>query len=189
MKIKNYNKFINESSNIESDDLRAYSTYQLDLTNWMNVLHNNNSKEKKLFGKVDYLSDIGKYIANNDKFKNDYWLAYFLNKDKINSDRYASICITFITSTLGKDNLYKMFGDPILHNEFGEGFDENEKDPEIFGGVGDYTYASYFPTINDTKIHIGYDHRGTSVELPRNMYPEDAVKILEKLADICADVI
>jgi len=52
---------------------------------------------------------------------------------------YSSIAILFTTSILDEFSLKKMFGDPIFHNEFGEGFDgewneelEDYNEPENF---------------------------------------------------------
>lgn len=81
----------------------------------------------------------------------------------------------------------KRCGDPIYHNEFGEGFDKKKK----------YLYASYFVEIDGVWIHIGYDHRGTRIEIEytsddvydihKEIFKKDAEKcfnVLKKIIDI-----
>lgn len=72
----------------------------------------------------------------------------------------GNIAVYFLTSQLDPDSLKKMFGEPILHNEFGEGF---------YGKNGKYLkkwqYASYFVKVGNLNLHIGYDHRGTNIEV------------------------
>ena len=60
-----------------------------------------------------------------------------------------------------------MFGEPLLHDEFGEGF-EGEYDEETDErGEPDIkeSYASYFVNVGGVELHIGYDHRGTGIEI------------------------
>jgi len=75
---------------------------------------------------------------------------------RLNGKIYTRMAIYFLTSTLGPDLLKDLFGEPLLHSEFGEGFNHD-------GHQGEQ-YASYFVEILDIKTHIGYDHRGTSIE-------------------------
>lgn len=84
--------------------------------------------------------------------------------------------IEFITSTLDKKSLSIMFGNPILHNSFGEGFEKKDKIKE--------SYASYMVTINDVKLHIGYDHRGTRIECLEGIKPDVLMDSLKDLVDI-----
>ena len=63
--------------------------------------------------------------------------------------------------------LKKMFGEPILHDEFGEGFEGEYNDETDEYGEPDIkeSYASWFVTINGVDLHIGFDHRGTKIEI------------------------
>jgi len=60
-----------------------------------------------------------------------------------------------------------MFGKPLLHNEFGEGFDGVYDEETDQTGEPDIkeSYASYFVNVGGTEFHIGYDHRGTGIEI------------------------
>ena len=84
-----------------------------------------------------------------------------------------------------------MFGKPIFHDEFGEGFDgeyDEETDEELEPEIKE-SYASYFVNVDGTNFHIGYDHRGTGIEIEvpskfnydGNFSDEDAKKCFESL--------
>jgi len=75
---------------------------------------------------------------------------------RLTGDVYSRMAIMFLTNTLGPTLLEDMFGKPLLHSKFGEGFDHDRHQGE--------QYASYFVEILGIKTHIGYDHRGTSIE-------------------------
>lgn len=116
-------------------------------------------------------------------------LKYFSSDERI----YSSIAIDFLTSVLDDKALENMFGEPILHSEFGEGFDgewneelDDYDDPEI-----KEHYVSYFVNVNGTNFHIGYDHRGTSIEIEgkyKNLPSEEEAKScfesLKKIVDL-----
>jgi hypothetical protein len=70
------------------------------------------------------------------------------------------VSIYFLTSQLDPTSLRKMFGEPILHSEFGEGFYGKNGRP-----LKKWQYASYFVKIGNLNLHIGYDHRGTNIEV------------------------
>lgn len=153
--------------------LKDYTEGKIDFTPIMNIMINNHSK--------NWYVELGKYITDTldiEKISELDFLSKKLKekkkimtkiKDYFNStDRvYSSIATFFLTSTLDEISLRKMFGEPILHNEFGEGFDgewneelDDYDDPEI-----KESYASYFVNIGGTNFHIGYDHRGTGIEI------------------------
>lgn len=76
---------------------------------------------------------------------------------------------------------------PLLHNEFGEGF-EGEYDEE----TNDYgepdikeSYASYFVNVGGTDFHIGYDHRGTSIEIGKPSKFRYSGQISDSTANKC----
>lgn len=140
----------------------------------MNIMSNNRSK--------DWYAELGKYIYEKIDISKVPDLAIYLNnkpkptkniatkiKDFFSEDNrfYFSIASMFITSTLDEINLKKMFGEPILHSEFGEGFDGewNEEEDDYGEPEIKESYASYFVNVGGTEFHIGYDHRGTRVEV------------------------
>ena len=97
--------------------------------------------------------------------------------------RGSTLAIHFISDILNSDALEKIFGKPYLHNEFGEGF-YGEYDPEK-GEYGDpkikEMHASYFINIGGNNLHIGYDHRGTMIE----MEVQRGQKYSNELAESC----
>lgn len=153
------------------DKLQKYINGEIFFTPIMNIMINNRSK--------DWYAELGKYIDESiDISKVPDFAFYEKNrpkniatkiKDFLSNDNrfYFGIASMFITSTLDESALKKMFGDPVLHNEFGEGFDgewNEEEDgydePEI-----KESHASYFVNVAGQEFHIGYDHRGTRVEI------------------------
>ena len=66
-----------------------------------------------------------------------------------------SIC--YEANYLKGEALIPVFGEPLLHSKFGEGFEEDDHQG--------HQHASYFLEIYDIKIHIGYDHRGSRVDI------------------------
>jgi len=130
----------------------------------------------------DYYKKLGKYIVKIFDGKLSTELKGFENS--ISKRKYSTVAIFFLTGVLDEKILKKLFGEPILHNEFGEGFDEysdnNDND--------DISYASYFVEINGVKMHIGYDHRGTNIDTNES----DAKKLydaIKKLVDMTKEVL
>lgn len=85
----------------------------------------------------------------------------------------SGIGISYVTSYLGEGKLESLFGEPIKHNEFGEGFHEYDENDEPINSV-DEGHRSFFPIINGIKTHIGYDHRGTRIEVPKGTTTQQA---------------
>lgn len=121
-------------------------------TNLLNILMND------LKGK--WYEKIGKYLVGKfgKRLPNDYhWVK--CEKD----DDFRFVGIAFMTGSLGNlslnaETMQKLWGNPIFHDNFGEGgLEDFEEDSS--------GYASYFKTINGLNFHIGYDHRGTGVEV------------------------
>lgn len=163
----------------------------------MNIMMNNRSK--------DWYAELGKYISENlDIQKIPYlsFLAEKLKKEKSlitkikdfvspNDEIYSSIAIFFLTGALDSKALENMFGEPLLHSEFGEGFDgEYDEETDEYGEpeIKEY-YASYFVNVDGADFHIGYDHRGTGIEIQKpsklkwngNISDETAKKCFESL--------
>ena len=182
--------------------LKDYTEGKTHYTPIMNIIMNNRSR--------DWYAELGQYIIDTLDIETIPELSFFSNKlkekksiiskvkDFINSDNrtYTSIAISFLTSALNENSLEKMFGKPLLHDEFGEGFegeydDETDEfeEPEV-----KESYASYFVNVSGTNFHIGYDHRGTGIEIEvpnkfeygiiSDSYSEDCFENLEKLVNL-----
>lgn len=154
------------------DKLQKYMNGEIFFTPIMNIMINNRSK--------DWYAELGKYIDESidistvpdftfyEKHRPKKNIATKI-KDFLSDDSrfYFGIASMFLTSTLDEVALKKMFGDPILHDEFGEGFDGewNEEEDEYDEPEIKESHASYFVNVAGQELHIGYDHRGTRVEI------------------------
>ena len=158
----------------DENGLEKYINGDVLYTQNMNILMNDRTR--------NWYEDLGKYIY--DKFDGNLpgVLSFcsneikkgILNREK-NADRYRMISIFFLTSFVNFDFMLKNFGKGILHNEFGEGFDEEDNIP--------FEYISYFIEIDNVKLHIGFDHRGTSIEVEEGTEPKKLFETLKKLVD------
>ena len=153
--------------------LKDYIKGKTHYTPIMNIMMNNRSK--------DWYVELGKYITETldiEKIPELDFLADRLNKKKsvltkikdfLNEDNriYFSVASFFLTSALNKKSLENMFGKPLLHDEFGEGFegDYDEETDEYGDPEIKEDHASYFVNLDGTNLHIGYDHRGTGIEV------------------------
>lgn len=64
------------------------------------------------------------------------------------------------------------------HNLFGEGFDKDRKDGS--------TYKSYlFQISEDRFVHIGFDHRGTSLEISIDIKEQEFKELIDWIINIC----
>ena len=177
--------------------LKDYKNGKIHYTPIQNIMMNNHSK--------DWYVELGKYINETLDTDNIPKLKFFSKKLKERkglitkikdfvspeNQAYSSISINFITSVLDEKSLENMFGKPLLHDEFGEGFDgEYDEETDDYGEPEiKESYASYFVNVDGTNFHIGYDHRGTGIEieLPSkfnyvgNFSDEDAKKCFESL--------
>jgi hypothetical protein len=181
-------------------ELREYVDGKSYYTPIMNIMMNNRTK--------DWYAELGRYIdskiniAEYDDFS--YFVKHRPKKNlitkivdfrDIDNRFYFSISSTFLTSILDEQSLLKMFGKPILHDEFGEGFDGewNEENDDYDEPSIKESYASYFVNISGTDFHIGYDHRGTRVEFkleseykgnPSDDVAEELLNSLKNLFDL-----
>ena len=85
----------------------------------------------------NWYAELGKYITETLDIEKIPYLDYFVDKLKERkglitkikdfispeSRNYTSIAIHFLTGVLDEKALENMFGKPLLHDEFGEGFD------------------------------------------------------------------
>jgi uncharacterized lipoprotein YehR (DUF1307 family) len=153
--------------------LKDYSKGKTYYTPIMNIIMNNRSE--------NWYAELGKYINEKLDIEKIPTLSFLSDrlkerknlvtkiKDFISPEvrTYESISMFFLTSSLDEKALENMFGKPLLHDEFGEGFDgeyDEETDEELEPEIKE-SYASYFVNVGGTDFHIGYDHRGTGVEI------------------------
>lgn len=109
------------------------------------------------------------------------------SKSTYYTNSYTEKASMFVTSTLDENALKKMFGEPILHSEFGEGFDgeyDEETDDFLEPGIKE-SYASYFVNVGGSDFHIGYDHRGTRIEIGLSKPFSYERKPSDQLAESC----
>lgn len=168
--------------------LKDYIGGEKHYTPIMNIMMNNRSD--------NWYSELGSYIYETlDIEKIPYLVLY---TDKLKERENTSIAINFLTGVLDEKALENMFGKPIFHDEFGEGFHgeyDDETDEELEPEIKE-SYASYFVNVSGADFHIGYDHRGTSIEIEipikyqwsNKGYSDEEVKkcfgALKKLVDL-----
>lgn len=152
-----------------SKELKDYINGELKLAPITNILMNDYSK--------NWYAEIGKYFVEQygiENLKNHQFLLDKLKRSKKDKElSYQMLGIYFITSYLDEASLKEMFGNPICHSEFGEGFDRKRK----------YEFCSYIVDINKHKIHIGFDHRGTIIEVEDSLEPIVVFEIIKELVD------
>jgi hypothetical protein len=166
--------------------LKDYTGGKIHYTPIANIIMNNRSK--------NWYAELGRYITENldiETIPELSWLAPRLKekknlvtkiKDFLNDDNqlYFSVASFFLTSALSAKKtgaLKKMFGEPILHDEFGEGFEgEYDEETDEYGQPDiKESFASYFVDVEGTNFHIGYDHRGTIIEVETSEFDIDNV--------------
>ncbi len=177
--------------------LKDYTKGKNHYTPVMNIIMNNRSE--------NWYAELGKYITEELDIEKIPYLGFYADKLKERksiitkikdfispeSRTYTSVAIHFLTGVLDEKALENMFGKPLLHSEFGEGFDgEYDEETDEYGEpeIKEY-YASYFVNVGGTNFHIGYDHRGTGIEIEvpsksnydGNFSDEDAKKCFESL--------
>jgi len=184
MPIKKYINFSYEK------ELKDWTDGKVDYTNAMNILMNDRSK--------DWYSEIGKYIFSTLKDNYPTYVKHTIDYNngkggKLDDD-FRSVGIFFMTSDLGWKSGHKLWGPPLYHDEFGEGFYDDdiklmkELDSDEKSLMKISNYASYFITVNGIKMHIGYDHRGTGVEFEQGTTPQQAFDCLKEIIDDFKDL-
>ena len=169
--------------------LKDYVDGLINYTKSSNLIFNDHSKK-------DWFSEIGNYVNDNldiskikslsvlsDMIKKQTFCQKIKSKMGIGRDITTRIGIHFMTATLDDVSLKNMFGEPLLHDEFGEGFDGEYDDETDEYGEPEIkeSYASYFVTIGGVDMHIGYDHRGTEVEVLRSTTMPQLFEALKEL--------
>jgi hypothetical protein len=153
--------------------LKDYTKGKTHYTPVMNIMMNNRSE--------NWYAELGKYITEELDIEKIPYLSFLVDKLKERkglitkikdfispeSRTYSSVAINFLTGVLDENALENMFGKPIFHDEFGEGFEgEYDEETDEYGEPEiNESYASYFVNVDGTNFHIGYDHRGTSIEI------------------------
>ena len=173
--------------------LQDYTKGKTHYTPIMNIMMNNRSE--------NWYAELGKYITETLDIEKIPYLDYFVDKLKERkglitkikdfispeSRNYTSIAIHFLTGVLDEKALENMFGKPLLHDEFGEGFDgeyDEETDEQLEPEIKE-SYASYFVNVGGTEFHIGYDHRGTGIEIQKPLKFKWGGEISDKVAEKC----
>lgn len=171
--------------------LEKYVKGELDYTPILNFIH----KKPELYeilGEYAYINIFNKNLP--DKLKMfDEWInpKSLIKKVSVFSDKkraYSSLAIMLLThSDFVIDKLKEVYGEPIYHDEFGEGFEgeyDEETDEESEPDIKE-SFASYFVTIDGVDFHIGYDHRGLTIEAKKGASIDNLIKALEKFIEIC----
>ena len=147
-----------------------------------NIISVPNEFENYLDGRIELTSNLNILINDRSRdwyeYLGEYTYHYYITSGKnipmldFSLDRLSSLGIQVVTG-IG-DNLKKMFGEPIYHDHFGEGFDgEFDHDLEEYGEPEiPESHASYMLDINSHIIHVGFDHRGVSISVPSDLSPQ-----------------
>jgi len=147
------------------------STYY---TNNMNTLGNDRTSGK---GYGYWYNEIANTILKKLKGKKiPFPFDIFVNDSNIDNfpkDRLFSIYSFFICHM--EDTLIAKLGQPLYHSEFGEGFDDKK--------LKKYLYASYFIEVGGVEMHLGWDNRGSSVEVDESKSPQEICEALIELAN------
>ena len=128
--------------------LKNYTKGKTHYTPIMNIMMNNRSE--------NWYAELGKYITEELDIEKIPYLSFFVDKLKERkglitkikdfispeSRTYTSVAINFLTGVLDEKALENMFGKPIFHDEFGEGFD-GEYDEEMSYDPYVYEESSY----------------------------------------------
>lgn len=137
----------------------------------------------------DWYGDFGRFIINSISNDEPIPLHFYYNlgipANKLGVERksitistnvrYSSIGIESIHSFLSPWTLREVLGRPLFHNHFGEGLSPSSKS----------SYASYFIQIDGVDFHIGYDHRGTEIEVRYGTSPS---VLLDKLKSFYTEI-
>lgn len=154
--------------------LKDYISGKTHYTPIMNIMLNSRTTG-------NWYAKLGVYITETLDIEKIPYLGFYVDKLKERkgiitkikdfvspeSRTYTSIAIHFLTGVLDEKALEKMFGKPYFHSEFGEGFEgEYDEEADEYGEPEiEESYASYIVNVGDTYFHIGYDHRGTNIEV------------------------
>ena len=155
------------------EELDKYMAGKVNYTPLMNVFYGGMRKSTK---DKSVLSQFGDYIIKTVKPPPQN-VRFMMDNEYPGGNKgqdFGSVGIFFICSDLSPKALWRMWGEPLFHDEFGEGFDENpdeedeenEEEREITdNSYKGWSHGSYFMEIEGVKFHVGFDHRGTKMEV------------------------
>ena len=163
------------STNIEvlgDEYLENYVSGRLNLTNLLNFLFKNGINS---YGSI--VNNVGGYLLQKLGYDKLH-ISQKTRKKKFIRSNSGWAFNMFFTSLLNGEVLKNMFayGNPTYHDKFGEGGDE-------FDNIGGKSYASYFLRINGIVLHVGYDHRGTRIEIQSDITNDELIEVLKTLVD------
>ena len=153
-----------EPTNIHTrnEKFQSYMDGEFEVTHIINQLTHN----------MEMFSELGEYLRNVAPDDWDLMGVRMMELgDNLAGNRFLGMA--FFTTFLNEDILEKVFGSPINHSEFGEGFETNR----------DYWFSSYIIEINGHLYHVGYDHRGTAFEPDVTTSYDDVMKDAKSLID------
>jgi hypothetical protein len=128
-----------------------------------------------------FYGELGEYICeNHGNVEGGGWNISRLCDSGIGEGK-SFLGTLFITSLLNEERLTKI-KPPINHNEWGEGWYEEDGHTESRS----YSHSSWFLDVDGVMFHIGIDHRGTSVEIREQDISsyDQLVKTSKKLIDL-----
>ena len=138
------------------DALQKVLDGEIILTHMINVLYQNGVK-----GSIEIHDAIGGRIIDE--------IRPGIEKNQSNN---RFMFIMYFTSLLDGVVLREAFKRPLQHSHFGEGGEDMST-----------SYASYMLKIDNKYVHIGYDGRGTSVDLEEGTTLDEAGVILSTIVD------
>lgn len=149
--------------------LNNYINGGLKLTPILNILLNSDKDSYEVLGEYLYNKH------NKAKISNRHLKELIDNTNRKNKCLYNHLSIMFTTSLLDLNTMESLYGKGIEHSHFGEGFDDDE-DNKV-------KYISYFITINNREYHIGFDHRGTTIECEDDINTKELIEDIKYLMD------
>jgi hypothetical protein len=134
--------------------------------------------------KMDFYEILGRYAYKNIILPKElnFFYEYLDSKHNVDNMEYNSLAISLLThQDFVIDKLKELYGEPIYHDEFGEGFpSENDEEPEIKESC-----ASYFITIEGVDLHVNYDQTGMAIEAKKGTTVLNLIEALKKFIYIC----
>ncbi len=134
-------KYVNQKKKLEQ-----YVKGELIFTPQMNITMTDRTRK--------WFYEIGKYFVDLHDSKLPGELSWW--NDKVSSGDVQAIEAVgmFVLANIDRDLMETMWGKPLKHRQFGEGASGRAKG-----------FSSYFLEIDGKAFHIGYDHRGTTIEV------------------------
>jgi len=124
--------------------------------------------------KLELHSQMGEYLyqeCNKINFDKDKHinLRYLIEDYNDGFNDFRRFGFFFTSDLLKEEILETIYGEPIRHSEYGEGWAEYDEETDDCIYPRDYENIAYFIDIADYTIHICNDDRGTSVEVSKDI--------------------